>query len=77
MREFELDYDVDPVEVILKSYTRKNEKDGVEILSCTVGAACVAAIALGLYAYIAAAHTVALAVLVVVKLGVETDIGVS
>jgi len=77
MREFELDYNVDPLEVILRSYTRKNEKDGVEILSCTVGAACVAVIALGIYAYIAAAHTVALTVLVVVAVGVETEVGVS
>lgn len=77
MREFELDYNVDPLEVILKFYTRKNEKDGVEIFSCTVGAVCVAVIALGIYAYVAAAHTVALTVLVVVAVGVETEVGVS
>lgn len=77
MREFELEYDVDPFEVILRSYTRKNEKEGVEILSCTVGAVCAAVIALGIYAYIAVAHTVALGVLVIVKVGVETEVGVS
>jgi|GEM_PF-6830262 hypothetical protein len=77
MREFELGYNVDPLEVVLNAYASKTEKDGVEILSCTVGAACVAVIALGVYAYVAAAHTVALTVLVVVAVGVETEVGVS
>jgi hypothetical protein len=77
MREFELDYNVDPLDVILRAYMQKTGDEEAEILSCTVGAVCAAVIALGIYAYIAAAHSVALAVLVIVKVGLETDVGVS
>ena len=77
MREFELNQSIDPLEVILEAYHGKSEQSGAEILSCTVGAVCAAVIALGLYAYVAAAHTVALTVLIVVAVGVKTEVGVS
>jgi len=58
MKEFELNQSIDPLEIMLEVYYGKNQQSGVEILSCTVGAVCAAVIALGLYAYVAAAHTV-------------------
>ncbi len=67
MKEFELEYNVDPLEVLLNSYAQKTERDKLEVYS--------AVLAIAVYAYVAAIHTVAVAVLVAVVLGIYIKIG--